>query len=72
MHLWNPRAEPRYIRFSVRWTEPSPRQREAERAAIRELTATTAITEIAVDVVRERPLAPATMPLVLPGCDRWF
>ena len=68
------RSDARYIRFSVRWTEPPwPRPRHRDADALTATTAITAIEAIEIAVVSERPLAPATMPLLLePGWDRWF
>ncbi len=70
--VFSSRADARYIRFSVRWTEPPwPRPRHA-RNAVAAITAATAISAIEIAVVSERPLAPATMPLLLQGDERWF
>ena len=75
------RMEARYVRFSVRWKEaPRPRERPQHasggpfprRESLGAVTETTAIAAFEIAVVRERPLAPATMPLDLPSWDRWF
>ncbi len=69
--LFSPRADARYIRFTVRWAEPNPEPQEEKRRA--PSSPPPAISAIEVAVVSDRPLPTKTLPLELPKFqDLWF